>query len=315
MSLSQNYKFLIKPQVILGILAICFLLVSLFLILAKTKNLSLLSPASLPPASGRLRCASSTENSILLYYAFEKSRTKEVSLFRLQPLNPPERLITFYNQAVGSGNYTDSNLPSNTAFVYELRDGMDTNSRLLARKTCRTLLPPCSGSLNCLNSTSNSITLRYNFSYCLQGVDLYKDGNLLRTLPTNSGTYTIENLPPNNPFTFELKDRSKPSDNTIASTECSTLPSSASGSLSCSTSTKNSITLNYSFSNSATKAVSLFRELPYGGQKKLTTFAGTSGSGKYTDNGLSPGHYYYNLRDGTSLNAPLITSTRCFTSP
>ncbi|MBC7074090.1 hypothetical protein H5T58_01740 [Candidatus Parcubacteria bacterium] len=81
------------------------------------------------------------------------------------------------------------------------------------------------------------------------------------------------------------------------------------GSLSCQSSTQNSITLSYSFSNSTTGQVSLFR-----GSTRLKTFSGTSGSGTYTDTGLSSGNSYtYYLRDGTSQSSSLLDSKTCST--
>ena len=83
---------------------------------------------------------------------------------------------------------------------------------------------------------------------------------------------------------------------------------SASGTLYCSSSTSNSITLGYSYNNGS--SVSLFR-----GSTKLTTFGSGNGSGSYTNTGLSSNtSYTYYLRNGTSSYSPLLAQTTCTTS-
>ena len=85
---------------------------------------------------------------------------------------------------------------------------------------------------------------------------------------------------------------------------CTGVPS---GTLGCSSSTSTSITLSYSFSNGTN--VSLFRE-----STLLNTFSGTSGSGNYTDSGLSAStSYNYYLRNGTSTSSTLLASATCTT--
>ncbi len=193
---------------------------------------------------------------------------------------------------------TDKNLDGDYA------DAGESASRSL------TVVAP-SGSLSCSSSTTSSITLSYSFSYSNSGqVSLFRGTTLLTTFSgeSGSGTFTDYNLNSGASYPYSLRDGTLSSSPQLASRSCSTLVPP--GSLSCSSSTTNSITLNYSFSESASGQVSLFR-----GTSRLTTFSGSSGSGSYTDTGLSAGtSYTYSLRDGTLTSSTLIASASCSTT-
>ncbi|MCD5396206.1 MAG: fibronectin type III domain-containing protein [Candidatus Pacebacteria bacterium] len=80
--------------------------------------------------------------------------------------------------------------------------------------------------------------------------------------------------------------------------------SPCSASLSCGSTTQNSITLNYSFSNCGT--VNLYRGSTY-----LTSLGSGSRSGSYTDTGLSAGtSYTYYLKEGFTTIATITCSTQ-----
>jgi hypothetical protein len=82
-----------------------------------------------------------------------------------------------------------------------------------------------------------------------------------------------------------------------------------SGSLSCYGSNSNSIILSYSYSNSLSGKVSIFR-----GSSKSISYTGSSGSGRYTNSGLSQSKTYtFYLRDGTSTSSPLLAQISCKT--
>jgi hypothetical protein len=84
----------------------------------------------------------------------------------------------------------------------------------------------------------------------------------------------------------------------------------ASGTLKCYSSSTNSITLSYSFSNSISSKVSIFR-----GSTKLISYTGSSGTGTYTSSGLSSGtSYTFYLRDGDTTGSPLLAQVSCSTS-
>jgi len=85
----------------------------------------------------------------------------------------------------------------------------------------------------------------------------------------------------------------------------------ASGTLKCYSSSTNSITLSYSFSNSTSSKVSIFR----GNNTKLISYTGSSGTGTYTSSGLSSGtSYTFYLRDGDTTGSPLLAQVSCSTS-
>lgn len=88
-----------------------------------------------------------------------------------------------------------------------------------------------------------------------------------------------------------------------------TITNCASGTLQCYGSSTSSIALSYSFSNSLSSQVSIFR-----GNTKLITYTGSSGSGTYTSSGLgSDNTYTFYLRDGTTTSSRLLAQVSCST--
>jgi len=127
--------------------------------------------------------------------------------------------------------------------------------------------------------------------------------------PTRTPTPTPTRTPTPTPTRTPTPTPTRTPTPTPTRTPTPTPAPSCSGSISCQSSTQNSITLSYSYSNCSANTVSLFR-----GSTKLKTFSGTSGSGTYQDTGLSVGTSYdYYLRNGTTASSPLLASVSCST--
>ncbi len=273
---------------------------------------------SIPPpqASGNLSCNSSTGNSITLNYSF--SNGSNVSLFR------ENTLLQTFNNSSRSSNYTDTGLVSGTSYTYYLRNGVLIYSLLLDSTTCSTQTATPFLNVSCYTSPNPAQTNQTvsfissvsggtgNHSYSWSGACTGSSSNC-NICFINSGTYTAT-------VTVTSGNQTRSASCSVNIAEIP--PSQPNGNLSSNSSTENSITLNYSFSNGSN--VSLFR-----GDTLLKTFSTSSGSGTYTDTGLSSGNSYtYYLRNGTSTSSSLIDSTTystqsstsslnvsCYTSP
>jgi len=205
-------------------------------------------------------------------------------------------------------SWSDTSLSSGTTYGYRVRAYNASGTSSYSSITSCTTQSAASGSLSFSSSTQNSITLYYSYSNGTN-VSLFVGNSYWANLGSgnNWNYYTVSGLSSGSYYNFYLRNGTSSSSPLLASTSGSTQAATASGSLSCPSSTQNSITLYYSYSNGTN--VSLFRDSSY-----LSNLGSGNNWNYYTVSGLSSGSYYnFYLRNGTSSSSPLLSSVSCNT--
>jgi len=227
-------------------------------------------------------------------------------------------------EARGTGDYqfdgwssSDCNDPDDSVCVFEV-DSQSTNWVILTEEEDETVPDPEDYTVNVFISSQSDpgATGEARFNYgswrSLDTSETFTDGTEVTVSARGTGDYRFDmwNSDPcghsaDPDCTFNVI-----SDTTLYAILVEDVPEpDPSGALSCSSSTENSVTLNYNFSDSSSEDVSLFR-----GSTRLDTFSGSSGSGNHTDSNLdSYSSYTYYLRDGTTASSNLLDSAACST--
>jgi len=186
---------------------------------------------------------------------------------------------------------------------------------------CGTCDDGCGGTLNCGTCGSGytcSSGTCVMIGECIPGQTRTKDCDTLDTVCTDyydvtdtcSSTGYWTN-PPCDSYTYMSKGTSCSISGCSGYTACNGAGNCVcvSGALGCHSSASSSITLSYSYSNSLSSQVSIFR-----GSAKLITYTGSAGSGTYATGGLSEStSYTFYLRDGTTTSSPLLAQISCST--
>ena len=167
------------------------------------------------------------------------------------------------------------------------------------------------GTINCSTTTDNTIRITYDF---VDGDDvtLFRGSTRINSWIADkaSGSHTDSNLSPNNSYTYYLRNGRTSSSPQIDRVVCETSSGSAkeaTGSISCSTTTDNTIRITYDFKDG--DDVSLFR-----GSTRIYNWSADKASGSHTDSGLNADtSYTYYLRDGRTSSSPQIDRVVCST--
>ena len=171
------------------------------------------------------------------------------------------------------------------------------------------------GSLTLTNVTSSSISLNYSYSNETSvSLSCYNGPNLIEQKwlgsGSSSGNATFYGLNASTQYTFYLESTNgylSVVTTMTAGVAPPPPPPSPSGTLSASAKSHTEINLNYSYADGS--SVSLFR-----GSTLVQTFGSGSGSGVYTDSGLTPEtSYTYYLRNGTSTSSTLLAQASATT--
>jgi len=248
--------------------------------------------------SGSLSCAGSTDNSITLNYQFQNGT--DVTIYR------ESNLIA----QLGSGTISQ-------------KTGRNTNnSPTLDTVVCATqgtgTPGTATGTLSCGAATESYITLQYSFTNGTN-VSIFKGDEKLTTL--GSGKKTDQgrdlNLEPGTSYSYRLVNGETANSPTLDTVVCATQGTGtpgqpdeigeARGGLTCGTATANSISVRYEFENGTDVSV-------YQGSNRIAQLGSGSKSGSGRNINLQPGRSYnYYLRNGISINSPLLATVTCST--
>ena len=213
-------------------------------------------------------------------------------------------------------SFSNTSLAANTTYRYRVTayntSGESTYSSIT---TCTTQasIPTVPTNVSCSTVSSSQIDVSWTAVSGATGYRVYRCTGTTCTPTTLVGSPTTTSfsntsLAANTTYRYRVTAYNTSGESTYSSiTTCTTQASPASGSLSCYSSTENSITLYYSYSNGT--SVSLFM-----GSSYIANLGSGSNSGYYNVSSLSAGtSYTFYLRNGTSSSSPLLASVSCST--
>lgn len=266
--------------------------------------------------TGSITCAGSTTDSISLNYQFENGT--DVTVWR------DNQIVAQLGSGSRSGQGRNTNVQPGQ-YTYYLRNGNSSTAQVINSVICGTQgyeesssadTGIAKGSLTCGETTDTYITLRYGFTNGTNVSIFRGDTNLVNL---GSGNKTDQgrdkDLEPGKTYQYRLVNGTTVDSPTLDSVVCSTQGSEettpeeddATGGLTCGTATTNSISVRYQFENGTDASI-------YLGSSRIATLGSgdKTGSGKSVN--LQPGQEYtYYLRNGISVNSPLLATVICST--